>query len=158
MIQTGAERLGISIIDICERDARTFEPTLAGKADRVLCDVPCSGFGVIAKKPEIRYKDPADSAALPDIQLAILENNCRYVKDGGILVYSTCTLLPEENEGNIARFLAAHPEFSPEPFAHGDIKVTNGMLTLTPDEHGTDGFFIAKLRKGRARGCARGNF
>ena len=158
LVEAGAKKLGISILETDARDSRTFDPALVGIADRVLCDVPCSGFGVIAKKPEIRYKDPADSAALPDIQLAILENNCRYVKDGGILVYSTCTLLPEENEGNIARFLAAHPEFSPKPFAHGDIKAANGMLTLTPDEHGTDGFFIAKLRKGRARGCARGNF
>ena len=147
LIQTGAQRLGISIIDVCERDARTHEPTLKGKADRVLCDVPCSGFGVLAKKPEIRYKDLADAAALPDIQYAILENCCRYVKDGGVLVYSTCTIFPEENEHNVARFLASHPEFSAEDFAVGDIRSESGMLTLTPDVHGTDGFFIAKLRK-----------
>ncbi len=147
LVKSGADRLGISILETDARDSRTYDPSLLGTAARVLCDVPCSGFGVIAKKPEIRYKDPADSAALPDIQLAILENNCQYVKDGGILVYSTCTLLPEENEDNIARFLAKHPEFIPEPFIHNDIKATNGMLTMTPDEHGTDGFFIAKLRK-----------
>ena len=147
LVSAGAERLGISILETDARDSRHYDPTLEGIADRVLCDVPCSGFGVIAKKPEIRYKDPADSAALPDIQLAILENNCRYVKDGGILVYSTCTVFPEENEENVARFLARHPEFSPEPFFHGDIQAPCGMLTLTPDEHGTDGFFIAKLRK-----------
>ena len=147
LVQKGAADLGISILRTDARDSRTFDPTLVGMADRVLCDVPCSGFGVIAKKPEIRYKDPADSAALPDIQLAILENNSHYLKDGGVLVYSTCTLLPEENEENIARFLARHPEFVPEPFSHGSITAQNGMLTLTPDKHGTDGFFIAKMRK-----------
>ena len=147
LVERGAADLGISILRTDARDSRTFDQTLVGVADRVLCDVPCSGFGVIAKKPEIRYKNPADSAALPDIQLAILENNCRYLKHGGILVYSTCTLLPEENEDNIARFLARHPEFVPDPFTHGNIDAHNGMLTLTPDEHGTDGFFIARLRK-----------
>ena len=147
LVERGAADLGISILRTDARDSRTFDQTLVGVADRVLCDVPCSGFGVIAKKPEIRYKNPADSAALPDIQLAILENNCRYLKHGGILVYSTCTLLPEENEDNIARFLARHSEFVPDPFTHGNIDAHNGMLTLTPDEHGTDGFFIARLRK-----------
>jgi 16S rRNA (cytosine967-C5)-methyltransferase len=147
LVSAGAERLGISILQTNARDSRTFDPSLVGIADRVLCDVPCSGFGVIAKKPEIRYKDPAESAALPDIQLAILENNCRYVKNGGVLVYSTCTIFPEENEQNIARFLSSHPEFTLESFTHGEIRAKDGMLTLTPDEHGTDGFFIAKLRK-----------
>ena len=147
LIQSGAARLGIDVIEVRERDARNFDPALAGKADRVLCDVPCSGFGVLAKKPEIRYKDLADAAALPDIQYAILENCCRYVKDGGVLVYSTCTIFPEENEHNVARFLSAHPEFAPEDFAVGDIQSEGGMLTLLPDVHGTDGFFIAKLRK-----------
>jgi 16S rRNA (cytosine967-C5)-methyltransferase len=147
LVERGAAGLEISILRTDARDSRTFDPALVAVADRVLCDVPCSGFGVIAKKPEIRYKDPAESAALPDIQLAILENNCRYVKDGGILVYSTCTLLPEENENNIARFLDRHPEFSLVPFSHGTISAPTGMLTMTPDEHTTDGFFIAKLMK-----------
>lgn len=147
LIQRGAQRLGISIIEARERDARDHDPALCGFADRVLCDVPCSGFGVLGKKPEIRYKDLSDAAALPDIQLAILQNCCRYVKPGGVLVYSTCTIFPEENEQNVARFLALHPEFVPEDFAAGPICSKGGMLTLTPDEHGTDGFFIAKLRK-----------
>jgi len=149
LVEAGAKRLGITILETDARDSRKYDPTLEGIADRVLCDVPCSGYGVIAKKPEIRYKDPADSAALPDIQLAILENNARYVKPGGVLVYSTCTLLPEENEGNIARFLERHPEFEMVPFAHGHetLAAPDGILTLTPDVHGTDGFFIAKMRK-----------
>ena len=147
LIEKGASRLGLTNVKTAARDGRTFDPSLEGTADRVLCDVPCSGFGVLAKKPEIRYKHLADCAPLPDIQLAILENACRYVRSGGVLVYSTCTLLPEENEGNVARFLARHPEFSPCAFTVGDLTARDGMLTLTPDEHGTDGFFMAKFTK-----------
>ena len=115
--------------------------------DKILCDVPCSGFGVLGKKPELRYKDPAVSAALPDIQRDILETASRYVKNGGTLVYSTCTIFAEENEDNVKRFLAAHPEFSLVPFAVGDIHAKSGMLTLLPHVHDTDGFFIAKLQR-----------
>ena len=145
LIRSGAERLGLDIITTDARDGRDYDPALDGVADRVLCDVPCSGYGVLAKKPEIRYKDPAAAAPLPDIQLAIAENACRYVKRGGVLLYSTCTLLPEENEQNVQRFLARHPEFSLCPFTAGDLQAPTGMLTLFPDEHGTDGFFMAKL-------------
>ncbi len=147
LIESGAARLGITIITPSVRDGRKFLPELEEKADRVLCDVPCSGFGVLAKKPELRYKDPISSAALPDIQLAILENACRYVKRGGTLVYSTCTILPEENEENVARFLSRHPEFSLVPFSVGGIEANKGYLTLLPDEYPTDGFFIAKLTR-----------
>ena len=86
LISGGAERLGVDIIRVAERDARHFIEELEGAADRVLCDVPCSGFGVVAKKPELRYKDPGESEPLPDIQLAILKNCSRYVKPGGVLV------------------------------------------------------------------------
>ena len=120
---------------------------LFGKADRVICDAPCSGLGVIAKKPEIRYKSLSDFARLPEIQYAILENCSKYVKRGGILVYSTCTVLPEENEMNVERFLSSHPEFTPVDFTVGDIKSEGGMLSLSPDKHGTDGFFVAKFIK-----------
>ena len=147
LIEKGAARLGLTNISVAARDGRTFDPSLEGCADRVLCDVPCSGFGVLAKKPEIRYKDLSELSPLPDIQLAILENACRYVKSGGVLVYSTCTLFPEENEGNVARFLARHSEFSPCEFTVGDLTSEGGMLTLTPDAHGTDGFFVAKFIK-----------
>ncbi len=147
LIESGASRLGITIITPSVRDGRNFLPEMEAKADRVLCDVPCSGFGVLGKKPELRYKDPASSAALPDIQLAILENACRYLKKGGTLIYSTCTILPEENEENVERFLKKHPEFSLVPFAVGGITAGKGYLTLLPDEHPTDGFFIAKLTR-----------
>ena len=145
LVRSGAERLDISIIETRACDGRSFIPELEGAADRVLCDVPCSGFGVLGKKPELRYKDPKESEALPKIQADILENACRYVKNGGILVYSTCTLLPEENQLNVEQFLARHPEFSLCPWSVGGISAPDGMLTLYPHVNGTDGFFIAKL-------------
>ena len=147
LITGGAERLGIDIISASEQDGRKTVEELVGSADRVLCDVPCSGFGVLAKKPELRYKDPKVSDSLPDIQSAILENACKYVKSGGVLVYSTCTVFPEENEKNVERFLAAHSEFSLTPFSVGTLNAANGYITLLPDEYPTDGFFIAKLTR-----------
>ena len=147
LILEGARRLGIDIIKVEARDGRSPINELFGKADRVLCDVPCSGFGVLAKKPELRYKNPVDSASLPDIQLSILENACNYVRDGGSLVYSTCTVFPEENEQNVQRFLQKHKDFVLTPFSVGTLSVPSGYITLMPDTHGTDGFFIAKLTK-----------
>ncbi len=147
LVKSGAERLGISIITTSARDGREFDPAIEGYADKIICDVPCSGFGVMAKKPEIRYKDPAESAGLPQIQYDILCNASRYLKAGGTLIYSTCTLLPEENQNNIEKFIAAHSDFELCDFEIGNIKSNGGMLTLNPYDHGTDGFFIAKLRK-----------
>ena len=147
LVKSGAQRLGISIIKTDARDGRVFDENFEGFADKIICDVPCSGFGVMAKKPEIRYKDPKDSLGLPAIQYDILSNSARYLKIGGILVYSTCTLLPEENELNVKKFLEAHREFEPCDFNIGEIRSQNGMITLNPYDHQTDGFFIAKLRK-----------
>ena len=136
LVESGAERLGISILTTEERDARNPKEEWLGTFDRVLCDVPCSGFGVFAKKPELRYKDPMASAALPDIQLAILKSASQYVKIGGKVVYSTCTLLPAENEENVARFLSENNSFEPKE-----------QRTLYPDVDGTDGFFYAVLER-----------
>ena len=136
LVKGGAERLGISIIETQARDAREPNAAWSGAFDRVLCDVPCSGFGVFAKKPELRYKDPQKSAALPEIQRAILENASTYVKTGGSLVYSTCTVLPEENGENVVRFLASHPEFT-----------LMRDRTLYPDVDDTDGFYFAVMRR-----------
>ena len=150
LIERGAARLGIGIIDTAAADGRVFIPELDGAADRVLCDAPCSGYGVMAKKPEIRHKNPADASGLPDIQFAILDNCSRYVREGGVLVYSTCTVLRAENEGVRERFLAAHPEFEPEPFclgAGGEVSAPSGDIALAPDTYGTDGFYIAKFRR-----------
>ena len=147
LVESGAKRLGIDIIKTEAHDAREPIEALFESADRVLCDVPCSGFGVIAKKPELRYKDPKESERLPDIQLAILKNCARYLKHGGTLVYSTCTVLPAENERNVERFLAENSEFELCPFEYGGFKCELGMVTLLPNTHGTDGFFVAKLRR-----------
>ena len=147
LIVSGAKRLGINIISASACDGRRFLPELEGAADRVLCDVPCSGFGVLSKKPELRYKDPKESEALPDIQLAILENACKYLKSGGTLVYSTCTVLPKENEENVKRFLEGHKDFYLEPFSVCGLDIKDGYITLRPDIHGTDGFFLARLKK-----------
>ena len=147
LILSGAERLGIDIIKVAEQDGRKPLAEHFSTADRVICDVPCSGFGVLAKKPELRYKDPTESAALPDIQLDILKNACQYVKDGGVLVYSTCTVFPEENLQNVERFLKLHSEFELTPFSVGELNAKDGYITLLPNEHHTDGFFIAKLTK-----------
>lgn len=145
LVRDGAKRLGIDIIETRAADGRVCILELCGKADRIICDVPCSGFGVLSKKPELRYKDPAESAALPAIQRAILDNVSGYLKSGGTLVYSTCTTLPEENENNILAFLADHPDFTLSPWKVGDICAERGYITLLPHLHGTDGFFIAKL-------------
>ena len=146
LIQKGAERLGIDIINVDERDGRNPCESLLGRADRVLCDVPCSGLGVIAKKPEIRYKDISEFSRLPEIQYDILSASVNYLKAGGILVYSTCTVLPEENGENIKRFLSEHKDFEAVDFEVCGRKSEGGMLSLSPDIDGTDGFFIAKLR------------
>lgn len=154
LIESGAARLGLSIVTASERDARKPDPDLLGKCDRVLCDVPCSGLGVIAKKPEIRHKDLTESARLPAIQAAILEASAGYVKPGGVLVYSTCTILPAENGEVVTAFLESHPEFEAYDFTFPakngtvrDIVSEGGMVTLLPDENRTDGFFIARLRR-----------
>ena len=136
LVERGAERLGITILTAAERDAREPLPEWEGKADRVICDVPCSGFGVLAKKPELRLKDPGTSRELPAVQKAILERSATLVKKGGILVYSTCTILPEENEGVVDDFLAKSADFC-----------LKKSVTLYPDTDGTDGFFYAVLRR-----------
>lgn len=148
LIQTGAARLGLDLISAQVRDAKVFDPALEGKFDLVMADVPCSGLGIIRKKPDIRYKDPEALAALPEVQRAILDNVSRYVRPGGVLLYATCTLLERENGGVVDAFTAAHPEFTPEAFRlPGPIGDCGGKLTLWPHIHGTDGFFMAKLRR-----------
>ena len=147
LIESGTKRLGITSVITEARDARKPSEALFGKADAVLCDVPCSGLGILAKKPDIRYKNKADVERLPDVQRDILLRSADYVKPGGFLVYSTCTLRRAENEDNVAAFLAARPDFEPAltGFAHEE----NGMKTFFPQVDGTDGFFVAKLaRKG----------
>ena len=145
LIRKGAARLGLHNVETAACDARKPLAAYFGLADAVLCDVPCSGLGIVAKKPDIRFKTPADIERLPAVQRAILDASSAYVKDGGLLVYATCTLRREENDGVVDGFLAAHPAFTSEalPFAGGE----SGKKTFLPQVDGTDGFFCAKLRK-----------
>ncbi len=149
LIQAGAQRLGLDIITPAAADAKEFHPEWEGAFDLVLVDAPCSGLGVIRKKPDIRYKDPAALEGLPEIQLAILNNAARYVRPGGTLLYSTCTLLRRENEGVVEAFLNGQNGYRLIPFTlPGPIEeATGGMRTLWPHRHGTDGFFMAKLKR-----------
>lgn len=147
-LREGAERLGITDLGVCAADAREFRPEWEKVYDMVIADVPCSGLGVIRKKPDIRYKAPDDFAALPELQLSILRNVSRYVKPGGTLMYSTCTVREEENRTVVERFLKENTGFFAEGFSlPGGLVSENGMLQLWPQRHGTDGFFFAKLRR-----------
>lgn len=147
-VRENAARLGLTNLETELADATEPHPVWFGKYDLVLCDVPCSGFGILRKKPEIRYRDPAETEALPILQQKILENCSRYVRPGGALVYSTCTILRRENEQVIQSFLSDHREFLPELWSHPVCgERADGMITLLPPVHQTDGFYIAKLRK-----------
>lgn len=148
LIEENADRLGITIIETLAMDAKTPYDGLKGIADVVIADVPCSGLGVIRRKPEIRRKPKEELDRLPAIQREILEGLAPCVKPGGVLLYSTCTIRKQENESVVEPFLSIHPEFSPEPFDLPIVgRTETGMATLWPHIHGTDGFFICKLRK-----------
>lgn len=134
LIEKGAKRLGLDIITAKTGNAAVYNKDL-GKADRVLCDVPCSGLGIIRRKPEIKYKDSAEFDRLPEIQLNILSNGSKYVKAGGVLVYSTCTLSKAENEDVVEKFLRAHPDFL----------LTYSETTFPSNLR--DGFYIAKFER-----------
>lgn len=150
LIEKGATDLGLDCIRASCRDATDPDEALIGKADRVLCDAPCSGLGVIAKKPDIKYKNISDIERLPSVQLRVLTGASKYVRDGGVLVYSTCTLNPLENEKVVSAFLSENPDFQLVPFdAGGKISSESGMITFYPHVHGTDGFFAAKMVKSK---------
>lgn len=140
LIKKGAQRLGLDAITGAVSDALIYREEL-GTADRVLCDVPCSGTGIIRRKPEIKYKSCQELEGLPEIQYAILKNGARYVKKGGRLVYSTCALSKCENEGVCERFLEENSEFVPVT-ALPDVS-DKPFVTLMPHINLSDGFFIA---------------
>ena len=152
LIQAGADRLGLTIITPKTADGKVFRPEWERAFDLVLVDAPCSGLGVIRKKPDIRYKDPAPLAGLPAVQLDILRNAARYVRPGGTLMYSTCTLLYRENGEVVETFLAENKSYKAETFTlPGPVgPVQSGSVTLWPHRHGTDGFFISKMRREEA--------
>lgn len=147
LIAQNAKRLGLQSVHPAIGDAAVYNETL-GSFDRVLCDVPCSGLGVMRRKPEIRFKDSGDVKALPKLQYEILCNAARYVKSGGRLIYSTCTVNKEENSMVCVRFLKEHPEFTllkTDPALQG-MKEDCG-ITLLPQITGSDGFYLAILQK-----------
>lgn len=153
LIDKSCSLFGIGIVQSAVCDGKIFNPEFAGRFDKVLCDVPCSGLGVISKKPDIRYKNPADIELLPHIQFDILKNCSHYVKRGGTLVYSTCALNPDENENVVSRFLAGNDSFEPCDFSvsgiphDGALHSDAGTMTLFPHITETDGFFIAKMKR-----------
>lgn len=139
IIEENVERLGLKNVLVEPFDATAYDDSLKDLADCVLVDAPCSGLGIIRRKPDIKYnKTPESLLALTDIQSSILEVSSRYVKDGGTLVYSTCTINTDENEAIVQSFLSQHAEFELCP---------GGMVTLFPHIDHTDGFFIAKMKK-----------
>ena len=143
LIVKGAERLGLKSIIGRVGDASVFNSEL-GLADKVLCDVPCSGLGIIRRKPEIKYKNEADLSDLPEIQYAIVDNASKYVKNGGRLIYSTCTLSKAENEDVVAKFLENHSDFKAVPVFSDNSDCT---MTLMPHKNQSDGFFIACMER-----------
>lgn len=149
LIENGAKRLGISGIQVLQKDATLAYPQWIDAMDVVLADVPCSGYGIIRKKPDIRYKSPDSMKELPQLQQQILLRQADFVKPGGVLMYSTCTLVRRENEGVVEKFLKQRPDFRLEPL-HLPAPLpenTTGMLALVPGEYDTDGFFICRLRR-----------
>ncbi|MBQ1715370.1 MAG: 16S rRNA (cytosine(967)-C(5))-methyltransferase RsmB [Firmicutes bacterium] len=135
VIDSYAERTGIDIIETRQRDGSVPVPEYEGQFDLVICDVPCTGLGVLRRKPEIKYKESPDLKGLNELQLKILMNGASYVREGGILMYSTCTVTREENEELVSRFLGEMPGF-----------VLDKDIRLGP-ETGTDGFYAARFRR-----------
>jgi 16S rRNA (cytosine967-C5)-methyltransferase len=158
LIQAYAKRLGLDNVRARQRDSSVPIDDMAETLDAVLVDAPCSGLGVMHEKPDIKLTlQPETLEELPKTQAAILEGCSSYLKPGGALVYSTCTLNPAENEEIVRAFLAQHPEFEakglerrlPEAFA---ARVSDGMANFFPHLDGVDGFFIARLEKKGQKG------
>lgn len=135
LVKKSAERLELNVIISGVNDASVYSDTIP-EADRILCDVPCSGFGIVRRKPEIRYKNLDGIKDLPEIQLNILKTSAMYLKDGGRIIYSTCTLNKKENEKVVSAFLNEHSGFSLEY-----------DKTIFPSANGGDGFYFAVLTK-----------
>jgi 16S rRNA (cytosine967-C5)-methyltransferase len=148
LVRQACDRLGITNVTLKVADATTIE---LDAADKVLLDAPCSGLGVLTKKPDIKWKrDVSDIMKLTQLQAELLENAARLVKPGGVLVYSTCTTEPEENQEQIAHFLAVHREFSVDDakkFANSDLVTPEGFVETFPHRHAMDGSFAARLKK-----------
>lgn len=146
LINGAADRLGVKL-NARTNDACIYNKEFENRFDRVTVDAPCSGFGIIRRKPDIKWaKDETDSGQLAKIQQSILNNGAAYLRTGGRLVYSTCTVSLAENEGIAKWFLKTHPDFTAVPLGAGP-EPTAVQIQLRPDRHGTDGFFIAAFEK-----------
>ncbi len=142
-----SKRLGISIIETTVRDAAIVDESLIGKADYILADVPCSGLGIIRRKPDIKYKENiTDFAELNKIQQKILESAYRYLKQGGVMVYSTCTVNHGENIELINKFLQIHPDMALDKIKNAHF-ANEGYLEIYPHIHNSDGFFVCRMKK-----------
>mgnify|MGYP001188887312 FL=1 len=149
LIKENARMLGLENIRTVLQDAVLLGHRYAAKADRVLVDAPCSGLGILRRKPDLRWrKRPEDLKALPPFQRQLLESAAKCVKPGGILVYSTCTINKEENGAVVDSFLAAHAEFKAVPIGNSlGFRQDTPYLCILPQRDGLDGFFIAKMQK-----------
>lgn len=147
LIRKSAEKMGASCLKTEVADSTVPNDTLKNSADAIICDVPCSGIGIIRKKPDIRYKKSEDIDGLPQIQLQILLNALDYLKPGGRVVYSTCTVLQEENHEVLHAALALRKDCELDSFVLPGIGQVDGAITLWPQVHGTDGFFLARIKK-----------
>lgn len=149
LVAAGARRLGLRAVAVRCGDARHLPQELAGRCDRVLADLPCSGLGVLARRPDLRWhKTEADLARLAGLQSELLDAAAACVGPGGLLVYSTCSTEPEEGEQVVDAFLQRHPDFEPSPLGCvlGDAcDAAAWQMRLWPHRHGTDGFFIARF-------------
>lgn len=148
IIKKNAKRMGIDIISAECHDSSKAKAELMGKADKVLVDAPCSGLGIIRRKPDIKWSKD-DISSLPEIQYKILESSAKYLKTGGELVYSTCTLNPEENERVILEFIKNNPDFELVKIKLPSSldRENDGYITLYPNIDNTDGFFISKIKR-----------
>ncbi|WFD09099.1 16S rRNA (cytosine(967)-C(5))-methyltransferase RsmB [Tepidibacter hydrothermalis] len=152
LIKENTKRLGLNNVDIQKFDATKYDQESLEKFDAVLVDAPCSGFGIIRRKPEIKYKKKKDLEGIPEIQKTILQNSSKYVKKGGLLIYSTCTIEDRENINIVNEFLKLNDDYKLEPIENINVDLENqedGYIKLYPNIHGMDGFFIAKLRRMR---------
>lgn len=148
LIKASANRLGLTNIDAQEFDGMKLDRESIAKFDYVLADVPCSGLGIIRRKPEIKYKEKEEFRELPPIQKKILENAAKYVKVGGTLIYSTCTIQDNENINVVNEFLQKHKNFELAPIKEVNVDLDNqekGYMKIYPNVHDMDGFFISKL-------------
>lgn len=151
LIQENAKRLGVADrIQTKQLDAREVHKVFPkGSFDKILVDAPCSGIGLLRRKPDIRYRKSQDDLnQLQEIQLQILDSVCQTLEEGGIITYSTCTIFSKENQQVIQKFLEGHPDFEQVPLVHPKTEMmVDGCLLITPELFGTDGFFISQLRK-----------